>query len=85
MQGNVYTWCQEMHKSYPEGKEGQIYGDIEDMLSINTSNRVARGGSLIMSASNLRSAMRNQNGPTTRDYTFGFRPARTLPLVRFFF
>jgi serine/threonine protein kinase/formylglycine-generating enzyme required for sulfatase activity len=79
VQGNVYTWCQERYKGYPQGKGEEPEDDKEDILSINNQNsRVLRGGSFIYLASLVRSARRFNNVPTFRNFDFGFRPARTF-------
>jgi formylglycine-generating enzyme required for sulfatase activity len=78
VQGNVFTWCQESFKRYPQGEE--VSEDKENVLTtVSTNSRVLRGGSFIVQASNVRSANRNANAPTTRSYTNGFRLASTLP------
>jgi serine/threonine protein kinase/formylglycine-generating enzyme required for sulfatase activity len=75
--GNVYTWCQERYKGYPQSKsEGEE--DKEDIYSINTQeNRVLRGGSFLNPASNVRCANRGWGVPTDRSFNVGLRPART--------
>jgi formylglycine-generating enzyme required for sulfatase activity len=76
MQGNVYTWCQERYKSYPQGPGEEAE---EDIYSTNTQNsRVLRGGSFIYQASLVRSAFRNLYVPALRYNYGGFRPARTF-------
>jgi formylglycine-generating enzyme required for sulfatase activity len=77
VQGNVYTWCQESFKAYPQGKETN--DDKEDGLVIGgTVSRVLRGGSFYFPASLVRSASRYNHVPTSRDTDYGFRPARTF-------
>ncbi len=77
MQGNVFAWCQERYRSYPQGKNVEIK-DKEDIYSINMLNsRVLRGGSFAVQASDVRSSSRNFNGPANRLNTVGVRPART--------
>ena len=84
IQGNVYAWCQERYKDYPNPKDGNITDDLEDALPIvSTTSRVLRGGSFGGQASYVRSAQRVSNVPATRDGSYGFRPSRTLPLVPF--
>ena len=79
VQGDVYTWCQERYKAYPQGKGEEPEDDNEDILSINNQNsRVLRGGSFNFQASLVRSANRNYNVPTYRFFIIGFRPARTF-------
>jgi formylglycine-generating enzyme required for sulfatase activity len=80
--GNVFTWCQESYKPYPEGRGEEASEDQEDALVIvNTVSRVLRGGSFLSQPSNVRSANRAYDVPTNRGVNFGFRPARTLPLL----
>jgi formylglycine-generating enzyme required for sulfatase activity len=79
IQGNALTWCQESYKVYPQF--GKMMEDTEDgLMIVGTSTRVLRGGSFGYLASFLRSALRYNNSPATRSFTFGFRPTRTLPL-----
>jgi formylglycine-generating enzyme required for sulfatase activity len=82
VQGNVFTWCQERFKAYSEGNKAT--DDTEDELMVkSTDSRVLRGGSFYYLASLVRSAFRSPTVPTFRNYTVGFRPARTLPLGSF--
>jgi len=82
VQGNVFTWCQERFKAYPEGNKAT--DDTEDELVVkSTDSRVLRGGSFVYQASNVRSASRDNFVPTRRYNSVGFRPARTLPLGSF--
>ncbi len=79
VQGNVFTWCQERFKAYPNSKEKEVNDDTEDTLSINLDNRGLRGGSYSVQASIVRSAFRNGVVPTYRsDGDVGLRPARTF-------
>ena len=80
--GNVFTWCQERFKPYPEGNKATE--DTEDELVVSsTDGRVLRGGSFLTPASYVRSAFRFYNLPTIRYNLIGFRPARTLRLDSF--
>jgi formylglycine-generating enzyme required for sulfatase activity len=79
VQGNVYTWCQESLKEYPDPKGDGPIEDKEDGFGIvTTASRLLRGGSFLLHASNVRSAHRNQYVPTNRNGNVGFRPARTF-------
>jgi formylglycine-generating enzyme required for sulfatase activity len=79
MQGNVYTWCQERYKNYPQGQGEERKEDHEDAYSINNQeSRVLRGGSFSYPTWIVRSAYRNRDVPTYRGNFVGFRPARTL-------
>ncbi len=78
VQGNVFTWCQESFKGYPQGEE--VSEDKEDVLTIvSTNSRVLRGGSFSVPASYVRSSYRNSSVPSNRNSSLGFRLARTLP------
>jgi formylglycine-generating enzyme required for sulfatase activity len=79
MYGNVWCWCQEKYKDYPQGKE-KAYEDIEDTLIINSEDtRVLRGGSFANSTGQLRSAYRfNILAPAARTPNLGFRAVRTF-------
>ena len=75
--GNVYAWCQEKYKPYPQGDE--VSDDKEDDLAImSTDSRVLRGGSFFNQASIVRCANRNVNLPTFRLNSYSLRPARTF-------
>ncbi|MBI1915474.1 MAG: formylglycine-generating enzyme family protein [Planctomycetes bacterium] len=77
LHGNVYSWCQERYKEYPQG--AQVEDDIEDILSIDTQEgRVLRGGSFLSPASFLRSANRYMLVPAYRYIYVGLCPARTF-------
>jgi serine/threonine protein kinase/formylglycine-generating enzyme required for sulfatase activity len=78
IQGNVFNWCQESYKGYPQG--GKLAEDKEDgLMIVSTSLRALRGGSFNVPASLVRSALRNVLAPATLYDFNGFRPARTLP------
>ncbi|MHB1425376.1 MAG: protein kinase domain-containing protein [Gemmataceae bacterium] len=77
MHGNVWNWCQERYKIYPQNRE-IAPEDKEDMYSINTQkSRVLRGGSFLNRASYVRSAYRPFLAPANRSRGNGFRLART--------
>jgi formylglycine-generating enzyme required for sulfatase activity len=74
VQGNVFTWCQERYKSYPQSKARAI----EDKEDINIiEDRVLRGGSFNYPASFARSSTRIFNTPANGYHIIGFRLART--------
>jgi formylglycine-generating enzyme required for sulfatase activity len=76
-QGNVFTWCQERFKAYPDGNK--VTDDTEDdLLVTNTDSRALRGGAFSDLASYVRSANRTYNVPTFWYSIFGFRLARTF-------
>jgi formylglycine-generating enzyme required for sulfatase activity len=75
--GNVYTWCQEIYKSYRKGDEAtDDQGD--GLVAASTVSRVLRGGSFANLPSLVRSSYRSFNVPTIRSNDYGFRPARTF-------
>jgi hypothetical protein len=77
VQGNVFTWCQESYKPYPQREE--VSEDKEDTLTIvSTNSRVLRGGSFSFHASYVRSSDRTNYVPSTRYGSNGFRPVRTF-------
>src|SRR5262249_30765327 len=77
--GNVFSWCQERFKAYPEGNKPA--DDTEDDLVVtSTDGRMLLGGSFANPASVVRSASRHTNVPLYQFITIGFRPARTLRL-----
>jgi len=77
--GNIWCWCQERYKPYPQGQESGLIEDTEDTLIIdNKEFRVLRGGSFSCLPVYVRSANRGFNAPTLRLKDFGFRIARTL-------
>jgi formylglycine-generating enzyme required for sulfatase activity len=81
LQGNVFAWCQEPYRAYPQNQsKGKPAEDEEiDALTIDRQeSRVLRGGSFGYQASFVRSANRNFNVPTYRNSDIGFRPARTM-------
>jgi formylglycine-generating enzyme required for sulfatase activity len=80
-QGNVFAWCQERYEEYPVGKgDGAVEDQERELVVRDTDSRLLRGGSFLYQASLLRSAFRNDNGPTNRHFNYGFRLARTLQL-----
>jgi formylglycine-generating enzyme required for sulfatase activity/tRNA A-37 threonylcarbamoyl transferase component Bud32 len=58
---------------------GNVWEWCWDALSTSRP-RALRGGAFGLDPSNVRSAYRYWNDPTLRNFTFGFRVARTLPL-----
>jgi formylglycine-generating enzyme required for sulfatase activity len=79
MHGNVFTWCQESHDTYPTVKGSEVLEDKEDAYSVNIQDsRVLRGGSFYLYASSVRSACRGTHGAAYRPTFIGFRPARTI-------
>jgi formylglycine-generating enzyme required for sulfatase activity len=77
LQGNMFTWCQESFRAYPQGKE-TIDDKEDDLVIVATDSRVLRGSSFSSPASLVRSADRVSNVPAIRNVNYSFRPARTL-------
>ena len=70
MHGNVWEWCEDWHGDYPfavTDPKGPAMGE----------DRVLRGGCFLDFGSLARSSLRNVSSPTTRNYFYGFRLART--------
>ncbi len=79
MHGNVWNWCQDEYRKYPEAKANSPIDDVEGILTIDgTKNRVLRGGSYFDGASDARSACRVPYRPVIGLQFFGIRPARTF-------
>jgi serine/threonine protein kinase/formylglycine-generating enzyme required for sulfatase activity len=88
MLGNASEWCQDDARLFSAGTAESPTLDNEYNNDINSGifdkrSRVLRGGSFINLASYLRSALRINYVPATRNTLIGFRPARTLPLGSF--
>jgi hypothetical protein len=73
MHGNAYEWCHNLYSA--------VQSRSADVSVKDADRRVLRGGSFDYRSSGVRSAYRNYNQPTNRNYYIGFRPSRTLPLV----
>ncbi len=96
-QGNVFSWCQEQYKPYPEAPhrrwpaflhlyrvgDAAIEDKEDDLNVMPTAGRVLRGGSFDVQESYVRSAFRYGDVPTLRNNNLGFRPTRTLRLGPF--
>jgi formylglycine-generating enzyme required for sulfatase activity len=75
MHGNVWEWVEDC---YEAGYSVQP-SDGSALTKSSCSDRVFRGGSWNYAPRVLRSAFRNWYSPGSRDFSLGFRLARTLP------
>jgi formylglycine-generating enzyme required for sulfatase activity len=73
MLGNAMEWCQDRYDPQRPGRSVEDHPAITD-----DSKRVLRGGSFLFQPPYVRSARRLKDQPNYRDYSVGFRPARTL-------
>ena len=80
MHGNIWQWCQDTYKPYPEAGDSKIYDDKGDEAGVISDkiHRVLRGGDFSWHSWNITSAYRYRKLPTGREGTPGIRPARTL-------
>jgi formylglycine-generating enzyme required for sulfatase activity len=75
MHGNIWEWCED---NWREDYNSNPPSDGSAWAGGDPSSRVLRGGSWIDRPDILRSAGRDWVHPVYRDYSFGFRVARTL-------
>ena len=94
LHGNVWEWCLDpWHENYQDAPGDSrvwdekikndnhshyISNNIEDLLK-DKRRRLVRGGSWSINPRVCRSAYRNFNDADSRNYTFGFRLARSFP------
>ena len=71
MHGNVWEWCEDWDGDYPAGAV------IDPKGPAMGKDRVLRGGSFFNIESSARSSFRFDLTPTSRDYGYGFRLAKT--------
>ena len=74
MLGNVWQWCEDTRQSDYQGAPT----DGSAWIISGVSSRVLRGGSWGDGPQDLRSASRDYGQPDYRNYSVGFRIARTL-------
>jgi serine/threonine protein kinase/formylglycine-generating enzyme required for sulfatase activity/tetratricopeptide (TPR) repeat protein len=80
MHGNAWEWCQGTKEPYRAAGDGKAIDDLEVVLELNhRSAFVHRSSGFENSALDMRSAHRQDDPPTLRFRTVGFRPVRTLP------
>jgi len=70
MHGNVWEWCEDRFKELPQGPT------IDPKGPATSGGRVLRGGSFWWE-STVRSSSRGDFPPTSRNFDFGFRLAKT--------
>ena len=78
MHGNVWNWCQEKKRDYPQAERSQVFEDDDSDLEIGSGQRALRGGCYTDHAPGLRSAHRWSNEPLQGSNIIGFRVARTM-------
>ncbi len=67
--GQVWEWCQDWYEADNVSASSQA----DPTGASLGSSRVLRGGSWLYAADNCRSAARDGNEPSERDYSIGFR------------
>jgi formylglycine-generating enzyme required for sulfatase activity len=81
MQGNVWSWCQEggrVYPDYPSGSPERPVRDVEDVREVvDKWGRVLRGASFVNRPSGVRAPYRELARPTVRTSAVGLRVART--------
>ncbi len=71
--GNTYEWCWDWYAAYPAAATATVADPAGPAAG---SLRVLRGGAFWDVPGDLRSAVRDVNGPEDRNYDFGFRCVR---------
>jgi formylglycine-generating enzyme required for sulfatase activity len=72
MSGNIWEWCWDWHREYPEGHHSDPKG-----AGVG-SYRVLRGGSWNSIAYYCRVTFRYNNGPDYRSTIYGLRLVRSV-------
>jgi formylglycine-generating enzyme required for sulfatase activity len=78
MHGNVWNWCQDRYRSYPDSLI-RVNDPVDQEPVTDAHGRVLRGGSFLNLSLFVRAATRVQNRPSLLADSYGFRPARTCP------
>jgi serine/threonine protein kinase/formylglycine-generating enzyme required for sulfatase activity len=79
MHGHMWTWCQERYQEDPTGNNREAAEDKEDILKVNDEDRRSlRGAPFDLLPKHVRSANRIGHLPTSLNFAFGLRPARTF-------
>jgi serine/threonine protein kinase/formylglycine-generating enzyme required for sulfatase activity len=77
--GNVWCWCQEPHRRYPQGEREKVFEDQEGGLVIYpTQGRAVRGNCHTDQGDAVECASSWYPVPTYRSNIAGFRVARTM-------
>jgi formylglycine-generating enzyme required for sulfatase activity len=78
--GNAVEWCQDEAKEYPDASNDAVSIDQEEpqLRVLGNVNRIARGDSFVSHAFRVQSSERRSDPAANRNYTDGFRVARTL-------
>ena len=79
MLGHALEWCDDSYKSYPEAGNKVSEDSGTTTPATQDDRRVLRGGAFVARPGIVRSAYRSFLAPANRDFTVGFRPARTYP------
>jgi formylglycine-generating enzyme required for sulfatase activity len=77
--GNVWCWCQEPYRRYPQGEPGKVFEDQVGELEINPKQgRAMRGTCYTDHGAAVKCASSWYPEPTYRTNIAGFRVARTM-------
>jgi serine/threonine protein kinase/formylglycine-generating enzyme required for sulfatase activity len=77
--GNVWCWCQERPREYPQGELGKVFEDEEGELVINPKQgRATRGNCYTDLGNSIRCARYSNFTPSFHTNIIGFRVARTM-------
>ena len=82
MHGNVWNWCHDKRRDYPQTAREAAFVDEESDPDIGSPARVLRGGCYTDHATGVRSAHRWAKEPSTGSNIIGFRVARTIAACR---